>query len=72
MKYVFSRENFIKNRGIWCYKKCKPWVDECDGKEAIFENDSYGIVKGIKILGYLQEIQVLKKWCEVGRIDENS
>lgn len=66
MKYVFSKEKFIATNKINT-SKAIPWIDMCDRKEVIFENKSYGVVKGIgvEIAGQLQEFQVLKEWCEV-------
>ncbi|MDK4479947.1 hypothetical protein MWG07_00455 [Fusobacterium necrophorum] len=66
MKYVFSKEKCIATNKI-DPKKVPSWVDECDGKEVTFKNESYGVVKGIgvEIAGQLREFQALKDWCEV-------
>lgn len=45
---IFSKEKFIENSGIEAYKKCKEWVDICDGKR----------VEAGEVDGYISD----KKW----------
>lgn len=57
MKYVFSKEKYIEKEGIEDYKSRIKWVDEIDGKEAIFFVN--------EIFGFCGIYHVSKEWCEV-------
>lgn len=57
MKYIFSKEKCIEKEGIKDYKSRIKWVDEIDGKEAIFF--------GNQTFGFCDIYHVSKEWCEV-------
>ena len=55
MKYVFSKEKFLKNTIKRHFKSL--WIEECDGKEVdIGKDDTYG---------FCGPFLIMKEWCEV-------
>ncbi|EFS20849.1 hypothetical protein FSBG_00346 [Fusobacterium gonidiaformans 3-1-5R] len=66
MKWIFRKDKFIEHTGSQHFEKAL-WVDEADGKEVIFKDENFGLVKGVgvTIVGVFHEYAVLREWCEV-------
>ena len=61
-KYVFSKDEFIKDQGMTTYQANKIWVDTCDKK----------LIEKITLhnhLGHINDKRVIKDWCKEYSVD---